>query len=148
MRERAASSRSRCATEGTSDRQTALGWTVRVARGPMRWQAVRSVHDSDYTYTGNGTATSVTPIQQHKMNIMYAVTNWCTTVDSDRRCLIISLLFEPAAGVAAQVEAPDLVVDEDGQHERNGGQPPHEPEQKREPGHRPTIISSFRIKTV
>lgn len=49
-------------------------------------------------------------------------------VDSGGCSLVVSLLFEPAARVAAQVEAPDLVVDEDRQHERDGGQPPHEPE--------------------
>lgn len=48
-------------------------------------------------------------------------------VDSGRCSLVVSLLFEPAAWVATQVEAPDLVVDEDRQHERNRGQPPHEP---------------------
>lgn len=47
-------------------------------------------------------------------------------VDSKGR-LVVSLLFQPAARVAAQVEAPDLVVDEDRQHERDRGQPPHEP---------------------
>lgn len=49
-------------------------------------------------------------------------------VDSGGCSLVVSLLFEPTARVAAQVEAPDLVVDEDRQHERDGGQPPHEPE--------------------
>lgn len=44
--------------------------------------------------------------------------------------LVVSLLLQPAAGVAAQVEAPDLVVDEDRQHEGDGGQPPHEPAQE------------------
>lgn len=52
-------------------------------------------------------------------------------VDSGR-CLVVSLLFEPAARVAAQVEAPDLVVDEDRQHERNSWQPPHEPVQNKD----------------
>lgn len=51
-------------------------------------------------------------------------------VDSGRCGLVVSLLFEPAAGVAAQVEASDLIVDEDRQHERNGRQPPDEPEDK------------------
>lgn len=51
-------------------------------------------------------------------------------VDSSRCCLVVSLLFEPAAGVAAEIEASDLVVDEDRQHEWNGGQPPHEPAHK------------------
>lgn len=50
-------------------------------------------------------------------------------VDSGQWCLVVSLLFEPAARVAAQVEAPDLVVDEDRQHEGDSGQPPHEPGQ-------------------
>lgn len=48
-------------------------------------------------------------------------------VDSGRCGLVVSLLFEPAAGVAAQVETSDLVVDEDRQHEWNGRQPPYEP---------------------
>lgn len=48
-------------------------------------------------------------------------------VDSGRCGLVVSLLFEPAARVAAQVKASDLVVDEDRQHEGNGRQPPHEP---------------------
>lgn len=52
-------------------------------------------------------------------------------VDSGGCSLVVSLLFEPAAWVAAQVEAPDLVVDEDRQHERDGGQPPHEPKRNK-----------------
>lgn len=44
--------------------------------------------------------------------------------------LVVSLLLQPAARVAAQVEAPDLVVDEDRQHERDRRQPPHEPAQR------------------
>ena len=42
--------------------------------------------------------------------------------------LVVGLLFQPSAGVATQVEPSGLVVDEDGQHERDRGQPPHEPE--------------------
>lgn len=45
--------------------------------------------------------------------------------------LIVSFLLQPAARVATQVETTNLVVDENGQHERNGRQPPHEPEQTR-----------------
>lgn len=62
-------------------------------------------------------------------------------VDSGRCCLVVSLLFQPAAGVAAQVEASDLVVDEDRQHERNGRQPPHEPVHKGSGQHTANILS-------
>lgn len=40
--------------------------------------------------------------------------------------LIVSFLLQPTARVATQVEATGLVVDENGQHEWNSGQPPHE----------------------
>lgn len=41
--------------------------------------------------------------------------------------LIVCFLFQPAARIATQVETTNFIVDENGQHERNGRQPPHEP---------------------
>ena len=41
-------------------------------------------------------------------------------------CLVVSFLLEPASWVSAEVESSRLVVDEDGEHEGNGRQPPDE----------------------
>ena len=40
------------------------------------------------------------------------------------RILIIRLLLHPSSGVSPQQSLPDLVIDEDGQREGHGGQPP------------------------
>ena len=42
--------------------------------------------------------------------------------------LIVSFLLEPASWIPAEVEPSRLVVDEDGEHEGKGGQPPDESE--------------------
>lgn len=42
--------------------------------------------------------------------------------------LIVSFLLEPASWIPAEVESSRLVVDEDGEHEGKGGQPPNESE--------------------
>lgn len=58
---------------------------------------------------------------------MYAVTILRACAVDVRRAtrnatcsLVVSLLFEPASRVAAQVETSDFIVDENGQHEWNG----------------------------
>lgn len=41
-------------------------------------------------------------------------------------CLIVGFLFQPASGIATQVETSGFIIDEDGQHEWNGWEPPNE----------------------
>lgn len=53
--------------------------------------------------------------------------------------LIVGLLLQPAAGVAPQVQPSRLVIDEDGQAEGEGGQPPHESEIGRQ-AHRFSLV--------
>ena len=41
-------------------------------------------------------------------------------------CLVVSFLLEPASWVSTEVESSRLVVNEDGEHEGQGRQPPDE----------------------
>lgn len=54
----------------------------------------------------------------------------CSELQFETR-LVVGLLLQPSSRVAAQVEAARLVVDEDGQHEGQSRQPPHEPADRR-----------------
>ena len=56
--------------------------------------------------------------------------------------LIVSFLLEPASWIPAEVESSRLVVDEDGEHEGEGGQPPDESEI-----HNTRVYTSLRAPT-